>query len=109
MERGIKESDWKLFREIHPIALERFGERALAELQYLMTDKSKPAIERFWEMEGAARERAKDLRMFFDDIRRSNALLQLTAMRCRKLITDEEMARFSPEIRERVAEMLRTN
>ena len=29
MSREISEADWKLFRQLHPLALERFCERVL--------------------------------------------------------------------------------
>ena len=32
MQRTISESDWKLFRQLHALALERFCERVLSEV-----------------------------------------------------------------------------
>jgi hypothetical protein len=42
----------------------------------------------------------------FNDQRRSMALEQLTGMRSLGLITDDEMERFSPEVREIVSFLL---
>ena len=38
MAREIKESDWKLFRQLHGIALERFSQRVLEEVRLAATD-----------------------------------------------------------------------
>ena len=34
----IKESDWKLLRRLHQVALERFCERALTDVQSALAD-----------------------------------------------------------------------
>jgi len=35
--REIKEPDWKVLRRVHPLALERFCEHALAEIDRVFT------------------------------------------------------------------------
>ena len=35
--REIKEPDWKVLRHVHPLALERFCERAFAEIDRVCT------------------------------------------------------------------------
>jgi hypothetical protein len=47
MTREISESDWKLFRQFHPLALERFCEQVLADLGRLASDPGKSAHERY--------------------------------------------------------------
>jgi hypothetical protein len=109
MACNINESDWKKFRDIHATALARFTERCLSEIQYHLTDKSKPASERFWEIVEITQKRRRDVNLLFDDFRRSTALMQLAAMRHRKLVTDVEMARFSDETQALVKELLKIN
>jgi len=36
--REIKEPDWKVLRSVHPLALERFCERVLAEIDRVSRD-----------------------------------------------------------------------
>jgi hypothetical protein len=36
MRRTIAEIDWKVLRRLHPLALERFSERVLAEIEGVM-------------------------------------------------------------------------
>jgi hypothetical protein len=99
MARDISESDWKLFRQLHPLALHRFCERALSEVGRLASETGKSAHERYLTVFRLLQRRDKELAEAFNDLRRSTALLQLAILRSRGLVTDEEFARFSPETR----------
>jgi hypothetical protein len=47
MPREIKEADWKLLRRLHPLALERFCERALAEIESVKHDDARSFHQRY--------------------------------------------------------------
>ena len=102
MANEIKESDWKLFRQLHPVALERFCERVLAEVQAAVTDTSEGSHDRYLKLFDLVRERDKTIGRLFNDPRRSNALILLVNIKQEGLLTAEEFARFSPETRERI-------
>lgn len=102
MATEIKESDWKLFRQLHPVALERFCERVLAEVQAAVTDRSEGSHDRYLKLFDLVRERDKTIGRLFNDPRRSNALILLVNIKQEGLLTAEEFARFSPETRERI-------
>lgn len=97
MTREIRGADWKLFRQVHPIALERFCQRVLSEVGRLASDTGKSAHQRYMATFQLLQRRDKELAEAFNDMRRSTALLQLAILRSRGLVTDEEFARFSPE------------
>ena len=97
MTRQISESDWKLFRQLHPIALERFCEGVLSEINRLASDTGKSAHERYLAVFKRIKRRDKELAEAFDDMRRSTAWRQLAVIRSRRVLTEEEFARFSPE------------
>ena len=99
MTRAISEPDWKLFRSLHPVALERFCERVLAEVGQLASEQDKSAHERYLAVFRLLQRRDKELAQAFNDLRRSTALLQLAIIRAQGLVTEEEIARFSPETR----------
>ena len=99
MTRQIKETDWKLLRQMHPIGLERFCQRALSEVQSISTDNAKSFHQRYLDIFDVIQNRDKDMARIFDDSRRSTALIQLAAMRSRDLLTDDEFQRFSEETR----------
>jgi hypothetical protein len=108
MAHQIAESDWKLFRQLREMALERFCERALSEVRRLASDTGKGAHERYLAVFELLRHRDKELAEAFDDLRRSTAWRQLAIIRARGLITEEEFARFSPETRGAVQTFLGT-
>lgn len=47
MSAQIKESDWKVFKEISPVALNRFCDRILSELRRAADDPAKSPHERY--------------------------------------------------------------
>jgi hypothetical protein len=93
----ISESDWKVFRQLHPIALDRFCERVLSDVGRLVCGTDKSAHERYLAVFKLLQRRDKELAEAFDDLPRSTAWRQLAAIRSRGLLTDEEFGRFSPE------------
>ena len=98
--RSIRESDWKLFRELRPIALDRYCERTLGEIAEIAADTRRPSKERYYAIFDLVRQRDRALADLFDDPRRSTALLQLALIYSAGLLTEDELARFSPEARE---------
>lgn len=99
MPRAIKESDWKLFRQLHPIALERFCQRVLGEIVHAAADTGKSAHQRYLDVFRLIERRDKELAHAFDDLRRSTALTQIAIIQSHGLLTEEEFSRFSPETR----------
>lgn len=106
MEYSIRESDWKIFRELHEIALQRFCERALGEVGALLSDAKKTPHERYLAMWKLMRCRDKGVAQAFNDFRRSTAETQLAIIQRHELLTEEEMSRFSDEMRQRIALIL---
>lgn len=102
--RQISEPDWKIFRQLHPVAVERFCESVLAEAAKPKAQQS--AHERYLDLFRLINERNKEMARLFDGFRRSTALLQLAAIKSAGWLTDEELLRFSQEAQEFVAAML---
>lgn len=67
MPREITEADWKLFRLLHALALERFCEQVLSDVARLTAEMSKRlvATQVGHEIEGSA-TRAAGLRQLLD-------------------------------------------
>jgi len=95
--RAIKESDWKILRQLDSVALERICKQILLELEQINADNSKSAYQRYLNIFDLVQQRDKEVARIFDDLRRSTALLKLAAMRSRGLLTEEEFSRFSDE------------
>lgn len=98
MTLDIKESDWKVFKQIHPIALERYFQHAVAGLGRIAGNDRKTNRERFWDVCERATEEQKEISELFDDYRRSTARLKLAIMRRQGWVREDEMSRFSPEL-----------
>jgi hypothetical protein len=75
--RAISEPDWKLFRKLHALALERFCEGALSEISRLASEVGKGAHERYLAVSELLQRRDKELAEAFDDYRRSTGWRQL--------------------------------
>ena len=97
MVRTISESDWKLFRQLRPIALERFCQRALSDIDGLAHDGAKTGHERYLAIYALMQQRDSELAGIFNDLRRSTALEQLAHLQALNLLTEDEMAHFSPD------------
>lgn len=109
MRDQIRESDWKILRDLKPLALERFCERTLGEIAAITIATTKGAHERYLEVFRLIDRRDEELALAFNDLRRSNAILNLATMRSRGLVTDEEFQRFSAETRDVVERILSTD
>jgi len=96
---AIKESDWKLLRKLAPLALERYCQRVLEQIQQSSSQQSKNFHERYLEVYSLILERNKELAWAFDDHRRSTAWLRLRAINFLELLTEEELSGFSEEMR----------
>ena len=100
MERRIAESDWKHFRALHPVALERFCERVLGEIEKISADGGKSFHQRYLDTFKLIERRDRQMAQSFDDPRRSNAFLQIASLRKQGLLTDKEFSGFGAETRE---------
>jgi hypothetical protein len=98
--RDFKESDWKVLRQLHPVALERFCRRVLDEIQQLIADTSRGSHERYLAVYELTRRRDRELADAFNDMRRSRAMVRLLNIQSHQLLTEDELGRFSAEVRE---------
>lgn len=94
---SIPESDWKLLRRLHPIALDRFCASALRECAEVASAGEETNHERFLTLCRLVAERNHNLADAFDDMRRSRAWERIAGMRVLGVITDEEFQEFSEQ------------
>ena len=104
--REIKESDWKILRQLQSLALERLCEEILLEIAQINADTAKTFHERYLSIYKILQRRDKEVARIFDDLRRSTALIKLAAMKSHGLLTEDEFSRFSEETREVIALLL---
>lgn len=97
----LRESDWKVFRRLHPIALERYCQRVIEELR-VTAECTSDYHDCYLRLYRLIRERDKTMRVTFDDPSRSNAFLLLANMIAAELLPPEEIKQFSLEVQERI-------
>ena len=102
MSEHIPESDWRQFRELHRKLLERHCSRILEEVAAVSRSGTGTAHERYLKVYKLIRERDKEIANAFNDFRRSTAVMRLGIMRRLKLITEEELMKFSEQTRAQV-------
>ena len=99
MHRTFPEPDWKVFRQLRQLALDRFCQRVLDEVAQLGADASKSSHERYLAVHRLLQARDERLAYAFNNPRRSAAYLQLATIRAEGLLTEDEFTRFSDETR----------
>lgn len=100
MSRRFPESDWKVFRQLRELALQRFCERVLIEVEQISSDSAKSFHDRYLRLYRLLQRRDRELGQAFNDPRRSTAMMQLAMINSRRLLEPEELMRFSVSTRE---------
>jgi hypothetical protein len=104
--REFKEPDWKVLRRVHPLALERFCERVLAEIDRASHDGAMSRHARYLQVFRILPQRDREMALLFDNARRSHALTMLTEIRSQGLLTEDEFSSLSPETRAAIQTLL---
>ncbi len=102
MVQNIPESDWRHFKRVHQLLLERFCQRTLDELAAVLRAGEGTAHERYCRAYALLEKRDKALARAFDDFRRSTAVMQLVIMRTMGLLGDEELKVFTERTQQAV-------
>ena len=100
MTEQIKEAEWKVFRGLHAIAVERYCQRVIDEARTTIDSHGEGYHDRYLKLFDLLRRRDKELGRTFDDLKRSNAVTLLLSIKRQNLLTDEEWMRLSAETRE---------
>src|SRR5260221_13965412 len=99
MSRDIAESDWKILREYHPIALDRFCRRILEEIESVVADSSRSRHQRYLAIYQLIERRDPEIADAVNDMRRSKAAMLMCHLRNLCLLGAEECPRFDRETR----------
>ena len=101
---GITKADWKLFMEKVPEWQEAYMERLLKEYVKMLQSK-KPASTKFWDLDKRikADEKNPGVQMQLD---KGEAIYDIVKMINLGIITKEELADFSNDLKESVQELL---
>lgn len=106
MRNQIKESDWKIFKELRPLALDRYCKRVMDDVESTIHQSKKDSHTKYIEMYKTVKEGDKKLAHMFDGFSRSKAVEQLLLYYSNNLLRDQEFARLSDETREQILGIL---
>ena len=95
----MNESDWKVFTKIKSIALEKYCSNCFAEFREIIDDKNIETHEKYLLHYKSVIKRDKEMGSIFDGHSRSNAWLQLLAIRSRGLANEELLLQLTDEFR----------
>ncbi len=77
----MKESDWKIFKQIKEKALEKYCLSAFVNFSEIINNEKVHAHDRYLELYNLVRERDKEMEKIFDGHSRSKATIQLLLIR----------------------------
>lgn len=97
-----KESDWKHFKVVSEVALQRLSQRALDEVQVIATDESQTPHDRYLKLFDEIRKFDKLIAAGFDGFSRSKMMMQILHLRQLQLIEDDEFEKFSIDLQKSV-------
>jgi hypothetical protein len=103
----IAEADWRVLRRVHSLALERYCERVLAEIERVTQNSAASPHQRYLDIFKIIERRDREIASIFNDPKRSNALTMLARIRAAGLLTEDEFSGLSPETRSAVELLLR--
>jgi len=102
--RDIPESDWKKFRNVYEVALERFSGQILEQVRTASAQPGQSLHERYLQVYRIIQEKDRQLGDAFNDPRRSHAQTQLLLMHRLGVVEPEELAQFGEQTQKYVRE-----
>lgn len=96
MTADLPETDWKAFKKLREVALERLCEQILNGIGSITADNRKGFHARYLSIFEFIQEQDDHIARAFNNPRRSSAVMQLVAMASLDLVKPEELRAFTP-------------
>lgn len=97
----ISKRDWKLFREKVPDWQEHYMEELVREYAAFLSDNSKDASEKFWELEKRIKKDKRHPGVIME-MSKSEAIWDIVYLIRLKVITYKDLEEFSDELKQEV-------
>ena len=104
----ISKKDWKLFRERLSEWQEKYMEDLIKEYVNFLNDDTKPASEKFWELEKRIKEDKRHPGVIIE-LKKSEVIWDMVHLIRLKVITSDDLSEFSEELRQEVKRILEMN
>jgi hypothetical protein len=105
MYEKLKESDWKVFRDMLPGLREKYLKKKNKEIQEILKDPEKNETERFWDAEEKIKQEVKILRECLDDYSRSKMDMKVMLMCRYGMLEKKDLEKFSEEFQDQYQEV----
>ena len=102
----MKESEWKKFKMLKALCLERFCDGVLNDATNICKSAEKTAHERLGELYKLIRDQDKELVNAFDGLSRSKAFIQLMMMYRMGLVEEKQLDEFKGETKNSVHDIV---
>lgn len=97
----IAEKDWKHFKKLHELALNRFSKESVSKISQIIASKEiESKHEKYIEICQYIKKRDKILRDCFSEYRRSTAKLSILQIYNLGLFKPEEFNQFSDDVKD---------
>ncbi len=100
MHRKVPEADWREFRKLREVALEKLSGQILDDVVRVCTDHSGSAHDRYLEVWRILRNRDRDMAGAFDSLSRSRMIQHLAAMIALGLLEVGDLEHMSHDTQE---------
>lgn len=97
----ISKSDWKLFRVKLSVWQEKYMERLVKEYMNILTDETRLASDKFWELEERIKKDHRHPGVIME-MRKSDAIWDIMRLIRLKAITYDDLSDFSDELQQEV-------
>jgi len=97
----MKESDWKVFKELKDKAIEKYCTLALEESLEVISDNKEHVHNRYLLLYKLLQNNNKKMALIFDGHSRSKAWIQLIAIRSEGLADETLLSKLSDEFRDK--------
>ena len=104
----ISKKDWKLFRERLSEWQEKYMEDLIKEYVNFLNDDTKPASEKFWELEKRIKEDKRHPGVIME-LKKSEVIWDIVCLIRLRVITYDDLSEFSDELQMEVKRMLEMN
>ena len=102
MSRDIPERDWKKLRSLKDSALNIACERVFQKVEKLIDSREADSHKYYLKLWKVMREQDKLISLMFDDLKRSTAIIKLSAWKRNGILSDENFKEFSEETQKRI-------
>ena len=106
MSRDIPERDWKKLRSLKDSALNIACERVFQKVEKLIDSRGADSHRYYLKLWKIMREQDKQISLMFDDLKRSTAIIKLSAWKRNGILSDENFKEFSEETQKRIESLI---